>query len=304
VKNRLIILLVLLFVNTTLYGENLLEFDYEGDIYYSNVSAYLDLDTATEITDASDKSESEIYTKLLFKTFSPNIFLVEAAVHPMPIAGIYFRKSNANLYNSASLQNFNLVKALSTGFEEPYSFSLFFGRMMVFRNIDSETGECSIGKNRAYIGYLLTVGDMSIKDNLAYYNRWINFEFKLKGTREKKDRDLDWSFRVGYKKNNNINFADSLYIGARRSSTDYKKSVWSRFYNTAFSSMVEVDAKSFDLLNTQFTVEKKFPISWLKKLSFGLEIGYLYTSESKYNGTLRDEGVDNHQLILRPNFKF
>ena len=301
---KLVHLFVLLFLNATLYSEDLVEFDYEGDIYYSNVSAYLDLDTATEITDASDKSESEIYTKLLLKTFSPNIFLLEASVHPMSIMGIYFRRSNEGLYDSSSIQNFNLVKALSAGFEEPYSLSLFFGRMMLFKNAESETQKNRVGKNRAYIGYLLTVGDMSIKDNLAYYNRWINFEFKLKGTREKQDRDLDWSFRVGYKKNYNINFIDSLYLGVRRSSVDYKKSVWSRFYNTAFSSMVEVDANNFEVLNTEFTIEKKFPISWIEKLSFGLEIGYLYTSDNKYSGILRDEGATNHQLILRPNFKF
>ncbi len=50
-------------------------------------------------------------------------------------------------------------------------------------------------------------------------------------------------------------------------------------------------------------LEKKWPLSGSEKLSFGLGIGYLYNSGEKYSGSLKEEGIDNHQLILRPNFK-
>ena len=282
------------------YAQDFIEYDYELDVYYTNISAFIDLDSANEITDASLESEYEIYRNLLLKTFSPNIFLVEVAVYPIPILGLYFRDNYEDLYASSNIEDFNLVKTLTAGFEEPYSFSLFFGRMMVFKKKDEQ----KIGKNRAYIGYLLSVGDYSIKDNLAHYNRWINLEFKLKGTREKQDRDLDWSFRVGAKINYNRDFVNTYYVSARRSSTDYKKSIYSFRYNSAFSSLVEVSADTFKITATEMFLEKKIPLNWSTKVALGLGIGYLYNSGSRYRGRLKEDGIDNHQIIFRPNLKF
>lgn len=295
--------LTVFFLNATLLAQELVEFDYELDAYYTNVSAFIDLDKDNELTDATNQSEIDIYSNLMAKSWSPNIFLVEAAVYPMSVFGLYFRKTNEDLYTKAKLQDYSLVKALTAGFEEPYAFSFFVGRMVVFKNSERFEDE-HIGKNRAYIGYLVSVGDYSIVNNLVYYNKWVNFEYKLKGTREQADRDLDWSFRIGYKANANEDFLDTIYVGARRSSTDYKRSPWLLQYNSAFNLMLESSAKDFYLTGAEATIEKKFPISWNDKISAGIEIGYLYVSSEKYSGVLRDDGVDNHQLILRPNLKF
>lgn len=292
----------IIFFANALYGEDLVEFDYELDAYYSNISAFIDLDTANELQDASNKSEMDIYTTLFMNTLKPNIFLVEAALYPMPLFGVYFRKNNPKLYENAYIQNLNIVKSVTAGFEEPYSLSLFLGRMMLFNNATMHIAP--VYENSAYIGYLFSVGDFSIKDNIAYGNRWMNFEFKLKGTRKKQDKDLDWSFRLGYKVNENKNFTDSFYFGARRTSIDYKKSAYSFLENSAFSTLVEMSASSYKLANAEFMVEKIFPLSWSKKISFGLGLGYLYTSGEKYSALLRDEEINTHQLIFRPNLKF
>ncbi|MCD6432447.1 MAG: hypothetical protein J7L21_00255 [Sulfurimonas sp.] len=282
------------------FAEDLVEYDYELDVYYTNVSAFIDLDRDTEIVDASHYSEVEIYSDLLLNFFVPNIFLVEASVHPMGIAGLHFREYNEDMYERSKIEEFNWVKALTAGFEEPYSLSFFVGRMVVFKNVEDE----HIGKNRAFIGTLVNIGDYTIKDNQAHYDKWVNLEFKLKGTREKKDRDLDWSFRTGFRTHENRDFADTIYIGARRSSIDYKKSEWSFMHNSAFSAMVEVSLESFELTDAEFMLEKKWPLNWSEKMSFGLGVGYLYIGAGKYRGELKDEGIDNHQLILRPNLKW
>jgi len=301
---KLFTLLSLIFIlNANAYAEELVEYDYELDAYYSNISAFIDLDKDNDLRDASDESEVQIYSDLMAKSLTPNIFLIEAAIHPMSIFGLYFRKNNEDLYAKAKLQDFSLVKSLTAGFEEPYALSFFVGRMVVFKNAESFEDN-RVGKNRAYIGYLVSVGDYTIKDNLVYYNRWVNLEYKLKGTREQKERDLDWSFRVGYKANTHEGFVDTIYVGARRSSIDYKKSSWLLLYNSAFNVMLESSAKRFYLTSAELTIEKKFPLSWINKAAFGIEIGYLYTSNEKYTGGLQDDGVDNHRLILRPNLKF
>ena len=284
----------------SLSAQHLIEYDYELDAYYSNISAFIDLDSEHEITDATSYSEAKIYTDLFLNLLSPNIFLVEASVHPMGIGGLYFRQNHEAMYDKSKIEEFNLVKAVTAGFEEPYSLSFFVGNMMVFKNKANDY----IGKNRAYMGLLVSIGDYSIKDNLAHWDRWVNFEFKLKGTREKDNRDLDWSFRVGSRVHENKEYTNTLYVGARRSSVDYQKSVWSFLYNSAFSSMLSVSADTFELTEAEIMLEKKWPLSWSKKMSFGLGLGYLYNSGVKYRGSLSEEGIDNHQLMLRPNFKW
>jgi len=272
-----IFILFLFFGMWGLCADDLVEYDYELDIYYTNVSAYINLDKNNEIVDGTSFSEREIYSSLLLNSFKPNIFLIEAAIHPMGIAGLYFRENNEDMYDRSKVQGFNWIKPLTAGFEEPYSI-------------------------RAFIGTLVTLGNFTIKDNQAYHDAWGVLEFKLKGTRDKKDRDLDWSFRVGACVHDNHDFANTLYIGARRSSIDYKKSEWSFVHNSAFSVMLAVSADSFKLSDAKVMLEKKWPLSsWGKKVSFGLGVGYLYSGDDKYRGQLSNEGIDNHQLIFRPN---
>jgi len=292
-------LIFTIFISITIWAETLVEYDYELDFYYSNLSIFFDLDPDHEILDASNYSETEIYKELILHTFSPNIFLMEASVHPLAIGGLYFRKNHPKQYEQSQLLDINLVKTMTAGFEEPYSISFFMGRMVVFKNNMDD----KVGKNRAYMGYLVTLGDYSIKDNVAHHDKWVTLEFKLKGTREQKRRDLDWSFRVGTVMHSNHDFVNNLYIGARRSSIDYQKSVWSFIYNSAFSSMFAVNATSFTLTEAEIVLEKKWPIGY-EKLSFGLGVGYLFNSGEKYRGELKEEGINNHQLILRPNIKW
>lgn len=292
--------ILLLFFSVSILAQDFIEYDYELDAYYSNVSAFINLDRDKKIEDASNDSEAELYSELVKKTFTPNIFLLEAALYPMPLLGLYIKDTYGYDYRHARYRDLNLVKAVTAGFEEPYSLSFFLGRMLVFKNRNSE----HIGKNRAYIGYLFSIGDYSIKDNIAHKNRWFNAEFKLKGTREKTNQDLDWSFRVGAKINENKNFVNTFYFGARRSSIDYKKSALSIIYNSAFSTMLEFSADNFFMTSAEMMIEKKFPLKWSDKAVFGLGLGYLYNSGEKYKNWLKDEGIEDHQIIFRPNLKF
>ncbi len=271
-------------------------FDYELDAYYSNVSAFLSLNPDRNITDATGFSETQIYSHLLKKSLSPNIFLIEASFHPMAWGGVWYRKHYPQKYTKTSINDFNIVKALSAGWEEPYSLSFFIGRMLLFRKKESS----HIGKNRAYMGVLLSIGDKSIKDNLSYTDHWYNIEYKLKGTRDLLKKDLDWSFRTGYRHHTKKEFVNTLYIGARRSSIDYDKPLCSLRYNSAFDVMIECDDIYFNLTKAQLLLEKKWPLKRYNT-TFGMGIGYLYYSGSRYRGDLKEEGVDKHQLILRPN---
>ncbi len=294
-------LFFLFLIPVSCWGKHRIEFDYELDLYYSNVSAFINLDKDKNITDGTHLSERQIYTRLLQNSLKPNIFLTELSFHPMSWGGVWYRKHYPDKYTHANINNFNIVKAITAGWEEPYSISFFVGRMLVFKREDAT----HIGKNRAFMGLLCSIGNKTIKDNLSYKDNWINIEYKLKGTRELKEKDLDWSFRIGYRYNNSRDFTNTLYIGARRSSIDFGKSLWSLRYNSAFNTIIEVDEKLASLTKAQIVVEKKWPLHrWGESVAFGLGVGYLYYGKHRYSQRLQQEGYNAHQLILQPNLKW
>ncbi len=271
--------------------------DYELDLYYSNTSLFFQIGDEP-VVDATEVSEPALYTNLFLDSWKSNTFIMEAALYPAAIAGVAYRNGYPEAYEHAL--NKRIVQALTTGFEEPYALSLFFGRMVVFNRGSQE----HIGSNRAYAGYLLSVGDRSIKENRLIENVWFNVEAKLKGTRDIDPHLLDWSFRVGAKFNRNSDVADSIYVGARRSRIDFFKHIWSWIYNSGFDIMVAVTADRLELMQVKTLFEKQWPIDKEKKFSFGLELGYIYESSDAYRGALYDEGVTNHRIILRPNITF
>ncbi len=290
----------LLLLPFALFARQTVEFDYELDAYYSNVSAFIDIDRDKNITDATRFTEVQIYSRLLRRSFSPNIFLIEASFHPMSWGGVWYRKHYPQKYQKSTIEEFNIVKALTAGWEEPYSLSFFFGTMMVFKRKNAS----HIGKNRAFIGTLFSIGNKSIKDNMDYPDRWGNVEFKLKGTRELENKDLDWSFRIGYRFHSNKDFANTFYLGARRSSIDFYKPLWSLRYNSAFETMLEWNASDWSVTKAEVILEKKFPSKFFTHITYGLGIGYLYYGGGRYRGALKEEGIDNHQLLIRPNIKW
>ena len=297
---KVFLILFLLFgLSNFLFAEELIEYDYELDVYYTNVSAYIDLDTEEDLTDGSKMEEKELYKYLFRNSLASNVFLMEFAVHPMNLAGLQYRKHNEDLYTVQNRENFNIVKSMTAGFEEPYALSFFLGRMMVFKKKNTSRA----GNNRAYIGYLVTVGDQTIKDNRSYDNKWLVFEVKLKGTRDKQNSDLDWSFRLGTRMQQREEFVDTIYIGARRKRIDYNKGLFSLVYNTAYTTTLSVSSETLEITEAELIIDKFFPTGH-KGLSLGFGIGYLYTSENKYLGSLKDDGIDNHQIIFRPNFKY
>ena len=298
-KYIVVIFIVILFTKAS-FAESMLEYDYEADIYYSNISIFIDLDSEHNVSDASELSEVQLYSKLIANTFAPNIFLMELAIHPMPILGLVFRKYNEPLYQRSTLGDFNLVKSITAGFEEPYSISFFLGRMMVF----NRKNEKHIGVNRAYVGYLLSMSSRSIKDNKAEPDKWVEFEMKIKGTRKFTHHLLDWSFRLGSRIHSNHDFTNSIYIGARRSRVDIDKDFLSWLDNSAYTLLLSASAETFDLIEVQTTMEKKWTSSLFYDAIFGLEIGYLYYSGEKYQGRLKEEGINTHSLIIRPNISF
>lgn len=269
------------------------------DPYYSSAGLSISL-TGKPIPELGKTSESEIYTRLIRNFYKPRVMVAEASFNPMPYAGTLVRRSWPDLYGDAEIsESLNLVKAVTAGFEEPWALSLFFGNVLNF-----ESAKGSFSKRTGYSGILFDFGDYHIKDNVLVHDRWMQAEGKLKGDQFLEDRTLKWSFRGGFKLHDHPDVTDSLFLGFRRSRTDFSGAGNFWLHNSGFDMRVDFDSRTLSPISHYLILEKKFPLKNKRALCLGA--GFVWTSGKKYTGRLADRSGDSSgfSLILRPNLEF
>jgi len=272
----------------------------ELDPYYASVGLYNSL-TGKPIPHLGAVSELEIYRELIKNFYKPRTLVLEASLNPLPYAGTLIRRHQPSVYRHMKVSdNLNAVEALTTGFEDPWALSLFFGNVITFDSINKSLQ----GKRTGYSGLLINAGNEHIKNNLLIRDNWFEMEGKLKGEQYLADRTLRWSFRGGLKTHQNRHIADSVYVGFRRSRTDFgaSKSFW--LNNSGFEYVADFSRERLEPLRHFFLLEKKFPVGKRSVLSLGA--GFVWTSNKKYSGALanKDAGHNSFQLMLRPNLEF
>jgi len=257
--------------------------------------------TDKPIPDVGEKGELEIYKDLVYSSYIPQFLVLEASVNPLPNLGVYLKEQNPNLYKRGEISsNFNLIKAMTAGFEEPHAVSVFFGNAVNY----TTTGGDKVYRNKGYIGYLFSMGNYHIKDNVLIKDNWYEVEWKIKGDRKTPTSRLNWSFRVGGKLHEHPEIMNILYFSMRRSRVDYKKSAASILRNSGFEYTLDVSTKNLEAIRHYFFVDKKWPWKGMG-VAFSIALGFVWESDQKYSGSLKEKGKrDNFQFILRPNISF
>ena len=274
--------------------------EYEIDPYYSSIDLFISL-TDKPIPDVGEKEEVEIYKDLLYSSHIPQFLLLEASVNPLPSLGVYLKDRNLDTYNRGEISpNFNLIKAMTAGFEEPHALSVFFGNVLNFVT----PGEDRLYGNKGYMGYLFSMGNYHIKDNVLINDNWYEIEWKIKGDRKTPTSRLNWSFRIGGKLHENTEIRNILYFSIRRSRIDYEASPAAILRNSGFEYTADVSTKNYDVMRHYFFVDKKWP--WKRiGTAFSIAVGFVWESDQKYSGSLKEkEKRDDFQFILRPNISF
>ncbi|HEX4870318.1 MAG TPA: hypothetical protein VFV15_06310 [Moraxellaceae bacterium] len=279
------------------------ELIWELDPYYSSAAWEIPL-TDAPLPDGGRLPEREVYGRLLRNALHPRLLLLEASVYPLPVAGTWFKRNHASAYDDLQVgtlgnNQLNLVDGVTAGFQEPWALSVFVGNGMQFRR----EGEPANARNRGYMGWLVSWGARHIQDNVLIRDRWWELEWKLKGEREFRDEELDWSFRLGVKNHGNADIADVAYLGLRRSNLDYASSWLSLLDNTDLDLLTEVDRHSGRYLRQEAIVGRKVPLRrW--RVALSLDLGVIYEDRRKYSGALADPGADTLTFVVRPHLRF
>ena len=292
-----IVFLIIMSHTTIASGEN--TFEYEFDPYYTNAGYYVGF-SEEKIPEVTYEKESKLYQHMLYSiTSSPQFFLIEASVNPLPIAGVFLKRQYPSAYDKSQLNDeLNIIKAVTEGFEEPYALSFFLGSVVRF----IRSNESDNIKNKGYTGYLLTVGDKHIVNNNQVDDNWYEFEVKIKGDQEFKDKTLSWSLRTGVKIHSNENIADVVHFGLRRNHLDTALKHLEFLDNSDIEYKIEFDKDTFKLVEQELFINKKWHIGFSEKSVFSFGIGFVLEN-GKYSGALASDST-KFSLIFRPNLSF
>lgn len=284
--------------------------DYTIDAYYTSGDMILNF-TDKPIPNVGEDSEFHVYKNLMLSSLVPQQAVLEASVNPLPVAGVLVRENANELYQRAQLggESFNLIRAATNGFQEPYALSLFLGNVVRYtphrrtaaeREKNRQSGyQSSLG----YVGYVVSYGSHHIKDNEMFPDNWVELEWKIKGDQLFTLLKLQWAFKLGVKMHQNQNIADVFFIGIKRDRLDYLADAWDFLANSGYDLRVDFKTTDFKPARVSFELNKKWPMK--EALAFTLSLGFLWQSESLYAGALDNyPGGENFQVLLRPNIQF
>ncbi|MBS0618061.1 MAG: hypothetical protein JSR44_07720 [Spirochaetes bacterium] len=286
------------------------QFDYTLGAYYTSSDVIFNW-SGKPIPDVGEMSETKVYRDLWFSSFLPQSAILEASVYPMPLGGVLVRDQDYNLYQSAQVggEGFNLIRAATNGYQEPYAFSLFLGNVMRYKPPMRTAEEREKNKQSGYqsslgfIGYVISYGAHQIKDNIMFQDHWVELEWKIKGDQLFTLQKLQWSYKFGVKLHDNHNVSDVFFVGMKRDRLDYTSSAWDFLMNSGFEARVDFLTTSAKPARVYLEVNKKWPVK--QALAFSLVLGFLWQSQSLYTGPLDNyPGGENYQVILRPNIEF
>jgi hypothetical protein len=241
----------------------------------------------------------------------PKNAILEASVNPMPLAGALVRQNANDFYQRAQVggESFNLIRAATNGFQEPYALSLFLGNVVRYRPIANTPQEKERNRQSGYqsslgyVGYVVSYGSHHIKDNELFPDNWVELEWKIKGDQLFTLLKLQWAFKLGVKLHQNEDIADVVFIGIKRDRLDYLADTWDFLENSGYDIRFDFKTTDFKPARVSFELNKKWPMK--QTLAFTLVLGFLWQSQSLYSGALDNyPGGENFQILLRPNIQF
>ncbi len=268
---------------------------FDRGAYYSSAGLYIPLSGAAQPGEG-ERSEAEIYGALLSRALVPRTLVLEASVNPLPCLGLLLHEWRDGYQAAQVTDDFNLVRALTAGFEEPFALSVFLGNVADF----DVKGRSEV-RGRGYLGVVASGGLGHIKDNTLVEDTWGELEVKLKGDRISEVKKLSWSFRTGVKLHSNPEITDLAYFGVRRSRVDYEEeSLLVANSGIEYRFDLSLDGRP---LRHFFLVDKKWPLG-KGQLALVLGVGVLWESGAAYTGALAQQGGKAFQFLLRPNVVF
>ncbi|MFH1853251.1 MAG: hypothetical protein ABIA75_13000 [Candidatus Neomarinimicrobiota bacterium] len=268
--------------------------------YRTYQSSYLEISSDRDLV-LWDENEIRLYRDLLASSVRPEFFLIEFTEYPLAWLSAWLEERNSVFYDSFSVSDdVNLIRSLGAGGQEPWSVSLFLGRLGSFWDLDENYNLVEAASGA--VGLVITGGMYQLFDNHLIRSDWARLEWKLKGEGRQGGKINRWDIKLGYRWFGLSAVPDALSLVLSRMRTNQRDWSWALHRNSSVNLEVQAPVFQDSGQISRLTViyGKVFPVGKVLaglKLGFGYEYRRLY--DTKINSFV-DKPTRLTQIYFQP----
>lgn len=263
-------------------------------------SIYIELHPKRELI-FWEQNELKLYRDLLVQSVKPEFLVVEFTEYPLSWISAAIKTKNSEFYTYFDLTpEFNLLRSLGAGCQEPWSMSIFLGKLSIFWDLN-ENYDLIVAASGA-AGLVATGGLYQIFDNYLVRSNWMRLEYKLKGEGQTKLSSKQWDIKMGYRWYGITNLPNALTLSISRLRMNKNIFDWGLMQNSSFNFEIQVPATGInnDISRLYIAFGKVFPI---KMFLAGIKIGYGFEHRQLYDqqkGAFNDEKQRISEIYIQP----
>ncbi|UCH63420.1 MAG: hypothetical protein JSU77_02900 [Fidelibacterota bacterium] len=268
--------------------------------YRSYSSLFIDLDKDGDFT-LWEEDEVKLYRELVRRSVRPGYFLIELTGYPLAAFSAYLEAEQNSSYQYFDVsQEFNLIRSLGAGYQEPWSTSIFLGQLATFWDLD-EADELVLAATGA-AGFVATAGIQQLFDNCVVKAEWFRIEWKVKGEGIEGGRKRFWDLKAGYRWYGIPEISNTISLSLKRQRTDKQSRGTGLSDNSMAAMELQMPASEIGGGFSRVLLEYARFMPFRKILA-GLKVGFLYEHRRPYEaetGAFGEDKVKSWELILQP----
>jgi hypothetical protein len=254
------------------------------DPYHSYVNLFYQIKKESPVY-VYQPDEFKLYKNLLFRSYKPDYGLVEFTIYPTTALSSWTESCHKELYDEFTVyRDFNLLRSISGGQQEPWSVSLFAGQIAAFMTLDDQEELVRVADGAS--GLVLTGGLYEIFNNHLFRANWYRIEWKLKGSGRQGDLSHSWNIRLGYRYYDIPEISNTAILAFSRNRLNWAAYDWSVWQNSIseFQIYYPVLNGKRGISRLRLVYGKAIPF-W--KLMIGAGLGCVYENRRKYDADLK-----------------
>ena len=245
---------------------------------------YLELKARRELI-LWEENELKLYKNLIQQSLKPDFLVVEFTQYPLSWLVAETHNYHPDIWRKFDLTDeFNLLTSLGGGYQEPWSWSIFLGKLSTFWEMDDDYNLIPAASGAA--GFVATAGTKQIYDNYLVDAKLCRVEWKLKGEGKSKNKKRAWDIKAGFRWPGISELPNTITLIYSRQRTDKKQKDFNFHNNSSLLCEIQIP-----YLNTvaeptlvRINYGKVIPVS---SILAGINIGVGYEFRQEYDFSAR-----------------
>jgi len=238
-------------------------------------------------------NEFKLYKDLLLRSYRPEYGLIEFTLYPTTAISSWTESSHKKFYDEFTVfKDYNLIRSISGGNQEPWSVSLFAGQIAAFMTMNDQE-ELVMAADGAS-GLVLTGGLYEIFNNNLFRANWYRIEWKLKGGGSQGSFSHGWNILLGYRNYGMPEISNTALFSFTRDRLNRAAYDWTLWQNSVAEFQIQYPVSNGErgISRLRMVYGKAIPF-W--KWMIGASLGCVYENRRKYDSELGQFTADRVQ---------